>query len=253
MIKRNKNFILTNIINVSRTQMKNNYFTNDYSNRLGIVIKTLFLLMISLCSGLSYFYLLSIFSVPIQLNVSFLSILSAFSINLGLVFYSGFVKYNSLKTVSILYAFFQGIFMGSFFNTVNINYSGLSSILTFALICVCVLFLFMNLLYSLGVVKVNYKLKFFIIMLTILLMVFASINIFMKSSFLGFIISIVSIFIGSLELSRNFAAVERLVQKRLDKKYEWALAFSFHIILINLFLDFVILLLRFLDYQENKR
>ncbi|MDO8057197.1 Bax inhibitor-1/YccA family membrane protein [Candidatus Phytoplasma gossypii] len=253
MIKRDKNFILTNIINVSKTQMKNNYFTNDYSNRLGIVIKTLFLLMISLCSGLSYFYFLSIFSVPIQLNLSFVSLLSAFSISLGLAFYSGFFKYKSLKKVSILYALFQGIFMGSFFSVVNINYSGLLYILAFALICVCVLFVFMNLLYSLGVVKVNYKLKFFLIILIILLMFLASINVFIQSSFLGFVISIVSIFIGSLELSRNFAAVECLIQKRLDKKYEWALAFSFHIILINLFLDFVILLLRFINYQENKR
>ncbi|UQV27178.1 Bax inhibitor-1/YccA family protein [Candidatus Phytoplasma asiaticum] len=249
MIRRDKNFILTNIINVSKTQMKNNYFTSDYSTRLGIVIKTLFLLMISLFSGLSYFYFLSIFSVPIQLSVSFLSIsiLSFFGIILGLAFYSGFVKYNSLKKVSILSALFQGMFMGSFFRLVNINYSGLLFILAFALMCVCVLFVFMNLLYSLGVVKVNYKLKFFLIILTILLMFFVSINAFINNSFLGFLISIVSILIGSLELSRNFAAVECLIKKRLDKQYEWALAFSFHIILIHLFLDFVVLLLRFIN------
>ncbi|MDV3189101.1 MAG: Bax inhibitor-1/YccA family protein, partial [Pigeon pea little leaf phytoplasma] len=250
MIKRDKNFILTNVINSSKSQMKNSYFIVDYSTRLGIAIKTLFLLMVSLFAGIFYFRFLSIFSLNNQLQLAFASIVSMSVIGFFLVLYSCLSKHiTNLRTVSILYALCQGIFVGSFCDAINIIYSNVLPIFMFALVCVCFVFVFMNLLYSLGFVKVNFKLKIFLIMLSVCLMFFVNINFFMRNSFLGFIISIISILIGSLELARNFAAVEYLVQNRLDVKYEWPLAFSFHMILINLFIDFVILLLRFMNFR----
>ncbi|MDO8064337.1 Bax inhibitor-1/YccA family membrane protein [Candidatus Phytoplasma bonamiae] len=254
MIKRDKNFILTNVINVSKSQMKNSYFIADYSTRIGIAIKTLFLLMVSLFTGIFYFRFLSLFSLANQLQLAFASIAFMFVVGFFLILYSGFSKYTTnLRTVSILYALCQGIFVGSFFNVINIVYSNVLPIFMFALICICFLFVFMNFLYSLGFVQVNSQLKIFLIILSVCLIFFVNINLFIQNNFLGFIISIISIVVGSLELARNFAAVDFLVQNRLDAKYEWPLAFSFHMILINLFIDFIILLLRFMDFRDNKR
>ncbi|MDV3197764.1 MAG: hypothetical protein Q8879_01670, partial [Candidatus Phytoplasma australasiaticum] len=61
-----KNFVLTNIINVSKSQKENNYFTNDYANKTGVIIKTLFLILISLFSGIFSFRL--IFNLSIFFN-----------------------------------------------------------------------------------------------------------------------------------------------------------------------------------------
>ncbi|MDV3143481.1 MAG: Bax inhibitor-1/YccA family protein [Candidatus Phytoplasma australasiaticum] len=248
-----KNFVLTNIINVSKSQKENNYFTNDYANKTGVIIKTLFLLLISLFSGIFSFRLifnLSIFFNP--LKIAFFCISCSTALCIGLLFYSCFAKYNSLRTVSILYSLFEGILLGSAFVVMDVNNFILLPVFMFALICVCFIFVLMNVLYSFNIIKVNSRLLTFLIIFTVFVFSTWTINIFMGNTVLSILAIFGTIVLASLNLVQNFQEVEYLTRLKLDKKYEWPLAFSFHIIFISLFTDFLRLLLEYTRIRDKR-
>ncbi|MDO8029919.1 Bax inhibitor-1/YccA family protein ['Planchonia careya' phytoplasma] len=248
-----KNFILTNIINVSKSQKENNYFTNDYANKTGVIIKTLFLLLISLFSGILSFRLifnLSIFFNP--LKSAFFCISCSTGLCIGLLIYSGFAKYNGLRTVSIVYALFQGILLGSVFVVMDVKNFILLPVFMFALICVCFVFVLMNVLYSFNIIKVNSRLLTFLITLTVFVFSTWTINIFIDNPVLSNLITFGTIVLASLHLVQNFQAVEYLTRLKLNKKYEWPLAFSFHVIFISLFTDFLLLLLEHTRIRDKR-
>ncbi|MDV3199586.1 MAG: Bax inhibitor-1/YccA family protein, partial [Candidatus Phytoplasma australasiaticum] len=236
MIKNKKNFILANMINVSKSQKENNYFTNYYANRTGVVIKTLFLLLISFCFGILSFYFISnssIFFNPVKFSVFVLS--SSTIVCIGLIIYGSFAKYNSLRAVSIAYALFEGISIGSLFVIMDVTNFSLLPVFMVALICVCFVFVLMNFLYSCNILIVNSKFTIFFIILFMFVCSMCFINIFIKNSMVSILVALGTIVLASLNLIQNFQEVEYLTRFKLDKKYEWPLAFSFHIILISLF------------------
>nr|QOX89403.1 Bax inhibitor-1/YccA family protein ['Parthenium hysterophorus' phyllody phytoplasma] len=169
-----------------------------------------------------------------------------------IAFYSCFAKYNSLRTVSILYALFEGILLGSAFVVMDVNNFILLPVFMFALICVCFIFVLMNVLYSFNIIKVNSRLLTFLIILTVFVFSTWTINIFMDNTVLSTLAIFGTIVLASLNLVQNFQEVEYLTRLKLDKKYEWPLAFSFHIIFISLFTDFLLLLLEYTRIRDKR-
>lgn len=236
---------------------KNALKAEDVSNRTasvkGIGLKTLLLVFIMIVSTvfmMSNLYRLGANALYIYMGVVV--------VNFVLQLIMCFVP-TTTKILSIPYAIFEGLLLGTIIGLVELVLPGEGFQLAgFALILTIAIFLAATILYVTGVIKAGHFFRSF--MLTVLFgimissLVVSIIGIFnpgiyalLFSSKLGIIISVVMIIVAGLYVVISLDNANNIVLSNCDKKYEWYAAFGIVLNIEWLFIE----IFRFLLYLKQ--
>ena len=178
------------------------------------------------------------------------------------VFAMGFVAAFSKKVqqgsapFTIIFAIFEGLMAGGFtFAIGNITTSdgtpGWKLVLT-ALVATGGLFLFSQLFYASGLIKINQKFKSFVLLATagmaimylgnfLIAMIFGT-NLLFGQGPIPIIIALVAIVLACMNLIVNFHNVDTAVQQRAPQQLKWAIGLSFVLDLVWLYMEILRLL-----------
>lgn len=152
-----------------------------------------------------------------------------------------------------IYAVCEGLMLGVLSLLAESLYPG---IVFTALLGTAAVFGTMAALYYTGIVKVSNKLRSYlivafvsIILLQLVLFLFALMIpalwfAIYGNGVLSIIISVVMVLMASLMVLVNFSSVDTIVERGMDKKYEWTCAFSLLIVLIWLYAEILNLLMK---------
>lgn len=181
--------------------------------------------------------------------------LSCFLIELILFFLSNIVSLQYQKTIAISIALTEGITLGFFLNLLKLYYSNFMYGIAFAFISTIMLFMIVHLLYTNNIITVNNKFRmFFIISLLILFITKLLLNLISSYSnnsqdmFINeqifFIFSICFLILGCMSLALDFDDANFIVSQKIHKDNEWRVALGFHMNLIYIFIQCIILLIK---------
>jgi len=217
--------------------IKLNYRNRSYSNNIvtlnGVMNKSILLIIITMIVSLiSFTYLNS----PIF-------ILGGSLIGVGLSFMVYF-KPEYAKYLAPLYAIVEGVVIGSLSYMFEYAYEG---IVSQALFLTFFIFLVMIITYKYRIIKVTDKFKAIIISATLGIMLLYFVGIIL--SFLGIYIplfgggligigfSVFVIIIASLNLLLDFDIIEKMIENKAEKYFEWYCAFALLVTLIWIYVE----------------
>ena len=155
---------------------------------------------------------------------------------------------------SFIYCISEGFLLGVISLIVDLYYGGVAIT---ALIATVVVTITLGILYFTGIVKVGHKLKAFVIACLIGMVVLALVNIILNatgftgageviygSTPLGWAISIIAVLFACALLLFDFDYCADMVERELDKKYEWRAAFILTVGIIYLYLKILEILVK---------
>lgn len=234
----------------------------NVATRKGVAIKTVYFSALAIASAvLTYMFIVYRIMMPliesgadVSGQMGLLSVLLIVAIVLTLV--CAIACMFSIKAVPImgsLYAVSQGFLLGVISTFAEIAYPG---VVFSALLATTAVFAVMSVLYYSGIVKVTDRFRAFmmvalisavvcnLLMFVLSLIIPALRNTFYGSGLLSIGISVIMVAIASLMLLIDFNMIDNIVERGMDKKYEWVGAFSLTVTLIWLYMEILRLLIK---------
>lgn len=211
----------------------------------GVVSKTLLLLaLVALTALMTASYLWDKMATE-GADAPFLLAFVAIFLTLGVAILIAF-KPHLAKPLSFVYAVLEGYLLGVI-SVAAVHFDGGSVVATALFITLSVV-VATNLLYSLGIVKVNQKFVSIIFMMTVgalffYLMVILGSLFGMDTSFmhdgspLAIGISLVMLLLASLNLFVDYYMVDSFIEQQTDRSYEWYLAFGLTVTVVWIYIE----------------
>jgi len=229
-------------------EKQDTYAVDQTASYTGIIIKTAFLLVLAIASGVVAVTQLYAFSVPVLIGsaiVAFIAVMiSSFKPNLAMPF-------------SIIYAVSEGILLGAITTIIEVATGGEGVALT-AVIGTGTIFMVMLFLYSSRIIRVTTRFRRILTSLLLGFLVFFVIFGILSSVFQvitvaspELAIGITSIFIiyGAIMLTLDFDNAERIVEGQADRVYEWVVSVGLMVTLVWIYIE----LLRLLAILNSRR
>lgn len=220
--------------------------TSNPATYLGVSGKALFYVALVFASALliaAYFPALLANNPGMLIGLLFASLIGV--LIFGLI--ASFAPKTAMFTGS-LYAICEGILLGMISLLFEAMYSG---IIIGALLSTFVTFGVVMLLYSSGIVRVTNKLRRFV-MVALISVIVSQLLLWLVTLFvpavavaffdnfaLQLIICVAMIILGTLMLFVDLDNITRLVENKIDKRYEWVAAFGLIVTLIWLYMQFL--------------
>lgn len=211
----------------------------------GVVMKTLFmLLMVSLVAVITGSYMsteMATGDVGSMWVWFILAIVSTIGVAILIVF-----KPNLAKPLSFVYAIAEGYLLGVV-SVMSMKMDG-GQVVPTALFVTLAIVIATNILYATGIVKVNKKFVSVVFMMTFGAFIFYMF--LLLGSFLGLDtsfmydgsplaigISILMLFIASLNLFTDYYDVDTFIENKVDRSYEWYLAFGLTVTIVWVYVE----------------
>ena len=165
------------------------------------------------------------------------------------VLVASFGKKWGSAAVTLIYAVFEGLFVGGFslmFANVNFQGEGGMAIIGQAIVGTIGVFIGMLIVYKTGAVKVTPKFTKILFGLIAGVAVMALVN-FLGAIFFDFIFSLVCIVLGALSFLTDFDQADRMIRAGAPAKNAWGVALGLAVTLVWLYTE----ILRLLSYFQR--